>query len=245
MDDMIDPKLRAFMDKFGIDLPHELIRQAFTHPSCKTDPKEITSYERLETLGDSVLDLIVLKKLMIQDTQAEPGELSRTRSILVNNDILFKLGEFLGIRGFLRTAQGYSISQKDLADAVEGIFGALYLHRGIRSCEDFLAQCWDELVEFGGIVEGYSFSNPIGHLQELMQKNGHPLPQYSMVNKEGSDHRPIFTMQCELVIDGQSYISRGNGKNLQRARVAAAIEMVRIISLHSPVRTELPEDEMK
>ena len=235
---MLDTKLRAFLDKFGLDLPIELIKQAFTHPSSRTDQIEIMSYERLETLGDSVLDLIVLKKLMMLDPHADPGELSKTRSILVNNDILAKLGELLGMRGLLLTAQGYSISQKDLADVVEGLFGALYLHRGIRSCEDFLEQFWDELIDIGRIVECNSYTNPIGHLQELMQKKGLPLPHYIMLKKEGSEHRPVFTMQCELVVDGQSYITQGDGKNLQRARVAAAMEMVRIIS-------DQPEDEMK
>lgn len=217
--------IQYFKKKFGI--PLNLVTEAFTHPSMRLDNVNIRSYERLEILGDSVLDLIVLKQLMVDYPRAEPGELTHKRSILVNNEVLGKIGKALRIEKLLRRPENYVIVTKDLAKTVEALFGAIYLHAGLSSCEDFLKLIWDKFLE---ILQTTVTSNPIGYLQELLQKRNLQVPQYETIHQEGTAHDPFFTIQCTVFLPiDQIFRIIGKGRSMQKGKIAAATKMIEIV----------------
>jgi ribonuclease-3 len=228
---MDDSKIRQFMVQHGIDIPIELMKEAVTHPSSRWGDVQIRSYERLETLGDSVLDLIVLQLLMVEDKRAESGELTHKRSILVNNEVLGIVGENLGLLDILQTAEGYTIVKKDLANALEAIFGAVFQASGFQSCQTLLAKIWEEMLNAAKFYETgtNNYNNPIGYLQELIQKRGEQLPVYITLEKVGPDHDPDFTIECSVILDNHMHQVTGTGKSIQKGKVQAARHMIDLL----------------
>lgn len=216
--------LIEFQEEYGVVIPLSLLEEAFTHPSYKTKNDSVKTYEQLETLGDSVIDLVVTKQLIEEDPDIESGELTESRSMLVNNLTLSKLGTHLGVDELLRVSDDYTIGERDIANAIEALFGAIYLNSGIKACEAFYDQVKLILMSISDSQQNGKgiYYNPIGRLQEFAQKRQLPLPEYEVIEQIGPDHDPTFTVIVSLRIDDQNLEEEAVGDSKKKARIAAA-----------------------
>ena len=202
-----------------------LLRLALVHRSyCNEnglDPSE--SYERLEFLGDAVLELAVSAELYRRLPQADEGELTKTRSSLVRRETLAKIARRIDLGKYLLVGKGVDATngrQQDsvLAAAFEALVAAVYIDQGNEFTRQFIIRMIDgELTQVeraGGPPE-----NPKSQLQEIVQRQGLNPPKYLLVSSEGPDHGPVFTV--EVMVDGQ-VVGAGTGGKKSEAENAAA-----------------------
>jgi len=206
-----------------------LFREALSHRSYLqvTSDSEATSNERLEFLGDSILNLVVAEYLFLRDTDAPEGDLTKVRSRLVSRKALtvfareIHLGEFilLSPSAAQMTPRGMDTI---LADAFEAIIGAIYLDGGFRAARKFVETCLRRGMDGGNLrMEDENFKS---RLLEQVQAEGYGAPRYVTVNEQGPDHDRTFTV--EVFINGASY-GVGNGKNKKDAEQSAAEKALR------------------
>src|SRR3989344_3837683 len=200
----------------------DLYDQALTHKSWVNEhPGKRESNERLEFLGDAVLEFIVSKDLYARFPDKEEGYLTALRANLVNtinlSDIAKKIN--LGEKLYLSKGEeetGGRINQSLLANCVEAVIGALYLDRGIGKVEDFLAEYLLSDLEK---KLAQPLKDPKSILQESVQGEGFAAPRYEVIKEEGPDHAKFFTI--EAVVAGKS-LGKGVGKNKSEAAQEAA-----------------------
>ncbi|MFX0184338.1 MAG: ribonuclease III family protein [Candidatus Hodarchaeota archaeon] len=212
-------------------IPLDLLFEALTHPSYKNVDNESLDFERLETVGDAVLDLIVVTWLY-ENGAENPLQLTNARSLVVENKMLTHLGKELKINDFLRTAPSYEIQSTDLADAVEALIGAFFLAHGFEKSFIWLVTILksplkDALEEIRHIPLKWGFSeqNPVNLLQEFFQKRHLSVPIPKLVKIEGKDHKKTFTIEYEVIYKGLKYISQGTGRKKKTAKKAAAEDL--------------------
>jgi ribonuclease III len=206
-----------FKDKTFLD-------HALTHRSWVNEHShQRESNERLEFLGDAILEYIVSKELFSKFTDKEEGYLTALRANLVNTVNLAKVAQKLnlGEKLFLSKGEedtGGRTNQSILADTVEAIIGAIFMDSGIEKAEEFITL--HLLSDLDDIV-----SKPLkdakSRLQELVQAKGFEAPKYHVIGEEGPDHNKIFTI--EVQIGGKPWAT-GNGKNKSEAAQNAASE---------------------
>ena len=214
-------------EKLGISFRREsLLEQAFVHTSyCNENPDlEYSSNERLEFLGDAVLNFVVTDKLYKEFPELSEGELTEIRASLVCRDTLAELASALELGDWLLLGRGEESSGgrakvSNLANAVEALIGALYLDQGIGKARRFiLKQLKGDLEE---IKTGKIMLNYKALVQELIQGEGKPTPVYRLVEAIGPDHDKQFT--ADILVDGQA-LGRGMGgsKKVAESRAARA-----------------------
>ena len=202
-----------------------LLRLALVHSSyCNEnglDPAE--SYERLEFLGDAVLELAVSTELYRRFPNADEGQLTKTRSSLVRRETLAQIARRIDLGSYLFVGRGVETSngrQKDsvLAAAFEALVAAVYIDQGNEFTRQFILGLIDvELTQ--AELAGRPPENPKSLLQETVQGRGLAPPTYRLVSSEGPDHGPVFTM--EVLVDGQ-VVGTGAGGKKSEAEGAAA-----------------------
>ncbi len=201
----------------------ELLITALTHRSYINEHKKSANEhnERLEFLGDAVLELVVTDFLYRNYVEPE-GVLTNWRSSLVRTESISAAASRLGVEPLLRLSRGEKRSSgrarmQILANAFEAIIGALYLERGYEACRVFITE--NILSTFEAILESGSWMDPKSHLQEVIQGQGGSTPQYRVVSEEGPDHEKIFTV---AVYSDEKKLGIGTGPSKQTAQVAAA-----------------------
>ncbi|MHA2090842.1 MAG: ribonuclease III family protein [Candidatus Kariarchaeaceae archaeon] len=219
--------MQHFINTYQLPLTPKQLAEALIHPSIRWEQPLIQSYERLEILGDAVLSLLVTKKLMQLYPTAETGELTDKRKQLVNNPTLSALGGHLDLAALMIVHPSYQVVSSDLADGVEAIFGAIYHYGGIDACEGFLNQI---LKDWERLAQQHQHINAIGQLQEWMQQQGYEIPSYEVINREGPDNQPTFTMRCSIQLGTRGLQSEGKGNSKQQSREAAARGMLQQLS---------------
>jgi len=209
----------------GISFHQEsLLEQAFVHLSYLNENPSFArpSNERLEFLGDAILNFIVTEKLYEEFPQLPEGELTDIRAALVCRDTLaelassLKLGDWL-LLGRGEEANGGRAKESNLANAMEALIGALYLDQGIAKARRFvLRQLKPELekIKAGKIPPNYK-----ALVQELIQGQQKPTPVYRLVEATGPDHSKQFT--AEILVEGE-VLGRGVGKSKKVAESQAA-----------------------
>ncbi|UCG04402.1 MAG: hypothetical protein JSW11_10525 [Candidatus Heimdallarchaeota archaeon] len=222
---------QKFNLRWNLQLPLPLLIEALTHPSYKSVDPSISDNQRLETLGDSVIDLLVLEWLYNKNIMTE-GDMTKKRAEIVQNTTLAKLGEKLQIDPVLRCAPAYTIQEKDLADAVEAIFGALYVANGLAPCQAFLLQLFENFMdnillndEIGNIIQGKNEYNPKNRLQEFFQQRQIPEATYQLLKREGPDHDPEYWYLCQGTYQNKGLTGKGQGKNKKEAQMKAAQDL--------------------
>jgi len=212
-------------ENLGICFRREsLLEQAFVHTSyCnETLDLEYSSNERLEFLGDAVLNFVVTDKLYKEFPELSEGELTEIRASLVCRDTLAELASSLELGNWLLLGRGEERSggrakASNLANAVEAFIGALYLDQGIGKARRFiLKQLKRDLDE---IKTGKTMLNYKALVQEFIQGEGGPTPVYRLVEAIGPDHDKQFT--AEILVDGQA-LGRGMGGSKKVAESQAA-----------------------
>jgi ribonuclease-3 len=199
-----------------------LLERALTHRSFSADHNE-----RLEFLGDSVLNLAVADLLYARLGTLAEGDLSRIRANLVKQDTLHQLALDLGLSGLLRLGDGEirSGGQKRpsiLADALEAVIGAVYLDAGYEKARQLVQQLFGKL-EINPQMQA-SAKDPKTELQEWLQARKMQLPVYRVVGTLGQAHRQTFDVECE-VLDLQ-LSERGIGNSRRAGEQAAAAAML-------------------
>lgn len=195
-----------------------LLRQALTHRSHGTP-----NNERLEFLGDGLLNFVVARMLFERFPKLPEGDLSRLRANLVNQQSLAEMAGSLALGEQLRLGEGELKSgghrrPSILADALEAVVGALFLDGGFAAAEQALQRLYEPILE--GIDPGAMGKDPKTMLQEFLQGRRLALPQYSVVEVSGEAHEQLFRVECAIgELDLRTY---GEGPSRRAAEQEAA-----------------------
>ena len=208
----------------------ELLELALTHPSVTHEQsKTLSNNQRLEFLGDAVLQMIISAELYRQFPKRDEGTLSKARARMVNRDALaeqavqIKLGKELMLsRGEERNGGRKRASA--LADSFESVVGAIYLDGGFMKVKKFLLTQFSE--RFEGVDAGQHVGNPKGELQEILQGKSAVAPEYRLLDSQGPDHDRSF--ECAVRHSGRE-LARGTGKSKKTAETDAATKAIKLL----------------
>lgn len=205
----------------------QLVLLALTHRSKGTE-----NNERLEFLGDSILNFVIAEELYRRFGQAKEGKLSRLRARIVKGETLaeiareFALGDFLLLGSGELKSGGYR-RDSILADAVEALIGAMYLDAGMDEVRRRI------LSWFAGRLDKLSLEDPIKdpktRLQEYQQGNKSRLPAYEVLSIEGPTNEQVFTVQCRIPEHQDAVIAQGSSR--RAAEQQAASQMLALLGI--------------
>lgn len=196
----------------------ELLRTALTHRSHGSPHNE-----RLEFVGDSVLNCAIALELYRRFPQLPEGEMSRLRANLVRQDTLHQIAETLSLGDYLRLGEGELKSgghrrPSILADAVEALIGAVHLDAGFEAASALVGRLYASRLD--AIVPGQQIKDPKTRLQEYLQARHHPLPRYVLLATSGEAHAQAFRVACE--IETPRLTTEGFGQSRRSAEQMAA-----------------------
>ncbi|MSU42621.1 MAG: ribonuclease III [Pedosphaera sp.] len=208
----------------------ELLVLALTHPSaCAEQQGPAQSNQRLEFLGDAVLQLVLSSELFRKFPGRDEGGLSKNRAWLVNGETLAAQGRVLRLGEILVLGRGEEKSggrdrDSSLADAFEALLGAIYMDGGYTKARAVILRQFGEALH--GADAGQFVGNPKGELQELVQAKSAAGPEYRLVDTVGPDHARVFV--CAVRYQGEE-LARGNGKSKKAAEAAAAAAALEVL----------------
>lgn len=199
----------------------EILDQAFTHRSWLNEHEATGHNERLEFLGDAVLEYVVSSFIYKKFTVEEEGFLTSLRANIVNTINLSLYARRTGFGNSLKLSKGEENgngrdNESLLANTVESVIGALYIDSGLQAAEEFIH---DNLLSDIDKKLEEPLKDPKSRLQEIVQAEGLPTPKYNVVKEVGPDHDKEF--EIEVVVGGET-LARGEGKSKSRAQQAAA-----------------------
>lgn len=205
----------------------EMLAQALTHRSALHEKNKHGHNERLEFLGDAVLQLITTEYLF-ELTDRPEGELTNWRSALVQGNHLSKVAMELKLGDYIYMSRGEEASggrSKDstLADTLEAFIGALYLDQGLEAAKEFVHRII--LVRLKALLAEGRHKDEKSALQEVAQEKTGITPTYETINETGPDHLKVFT--CAVFI-GDEQIATGTGNTKQKAEQSAAKEALKV-----------------
>lgn len=197
----------------------KLLETALTHPSFGGD-HHVPHYQRLEFLGDAVLELAVSRYLFFELPEVDEGKLTRIRAYLVREETLCRAAGRLGLGGFIRLSVGEERSggrskPSILCDVVEAVLAAVYLDGGFDAAVGIISLILKEELRPEVLKDHLDAKS---RLQELMQREG-GMPVYEFISMEGPPHAPLFRYR---VLDGERELGMGQGTSKQNAQQAAA-----------------------
>ncbi|WP_341920381.1 ribonuclease III [Polaromonas sp. YR568] len=219
----MSPDLQALQTRLEHEFSNpRLLQQALTHRSFSADHNE-----RVEFLGDSVLNLAVASLLYERLSELPEGDLSRVRANLVKQDTLHKLAVQLGLPLLIRLGEGEAKSggQKRpsiLADALEAVIGAVFLDAGFDKADRLVRRLFQD-VEINPTMQAIG-KDPKTELQEWLQGRKMNLPIYRVVGTLGAAHKQTFDVECEISEFGRA--ERGIGGSRRAGEQAAAAAML-------------------
>jgi ribonuclease-3 len=208
----------------------QLLELALTHRSFSSQHNE-----RLEFLGDSVLNLAVSRMLYLALSDQPEGDLSRVRANLVKQDTLHRLAVDLGLTGMIRLGEGEMRSGGQqrpsiLADALEAVIGAVFLDAGYQAAESLVLRLFEKVAISPTMTA--AAKDPKTELQEWLQARRMQLPIYRVVGTTGAAHQQIFDVECEIVELKQT--QRGIGNSRRSGEQAAATAMLQWLQEQQP-----------
>ena len=200
-----------------------LIVSALTHSSFKNEKQDIRDYERLEFLGDAVLELAVSEFLYKDNPGMKEGDMTKMRASLVCEPTLAYCAQELALGDYILLGKGEEKTggrgrESIISDVFEAIIGALYLDGGISAAVDFIKKY--VLTDYRNKIE---FRDSKTSLQEYVQEKGLQM-EYILAGESGPDHHKVYTVR--VLIDGREY-GTGRGSSKKRAEQNAAYEALR------------------
>ena len=227
------PSLADLQGQAGITFRNEgLLYRALTHRSYLNEHSEVTEdNERLEFLGDAVLDFLVGAMLYNRFPEMQEGPLTRLRASLVRTEQLAELARQIGIGPHIRLGRGEDEAggrerEALLCDVFEAILGGLYLDSGLETVKEFVERLF--LPVATEIAREQTDIDAKSYFQEWAQSELNFTPQYVTVNAEGPDHEKTFTV--EVRVNGEPY-GTGTGRSKQAAAQAAALDALRKVGV--------------
>ena len=204
-----------------------LLKQALTHRSAGHKHNE-----RLEFLGDAILNLTIAEALFHQFPKCNEGELSRIRATLVREPTLailardFQLGDYLSLgQGELKS--GGFRRESILADCVEALIGAISLDSSLANATEIVTRWYQPLLK--DIQPGDNQKDAKTRLQEYLQGNRLPVPTYNIVNIQGEAHNQLFTVECSIQNNDRTFIGKGSSR--RKAEQAAAEQILQELKI--------------
>jgi len=201
-----------------------LLREALRHSSYVNEQHDpsLNDNERLEFLGDAVLDLVITHVLMNHFPQTHEGDLSKMRATIVNESQLADVSQRLNLGDYLLLGRGESLAHGQekrsiLADALEAIIAAVYLDGGLEAAFDVIKRQFSQIIP--QVEEGLAAEDFKSRLQELVQVRFKTMPQYRVVTERGPDHDKTFDVRLSI---GTFLTTHGAGKSKKAAEQAAA-----------------------
>jgi ribonuclease III len=216
--------LQLFENKIKYQFSNKnLLKTALTHPSC--DATE--NYERLEFLGDSVLNLMITEQLILLWPEEPEGSLAKRRSFLVSGEVLSEIAKNNLIQDFIiisngEESMGGRLNPNNLENVLEALIGALYLDGGFNIAKNFITNNWQSTINNMHEVP----INAKSSLQEWSQSRGLGIPEYRVINQQGPAHQPIFEIE---VIVGK-FTASANGTSKKEAETLAAKTLLQQIN---------------
>ncbi|HVM76615.1 MAG TPA: ribonuclease III [Candidatus Paceibacterota bacterium] len=215
----------ALAKTIGVTFKNEdLLTEALTHRSYLNEyPKwRLPHNERMEYLGDAVLELIVSEELFHKFPERPEGQLTVLRAALVNYQILAKIAEQIGLQDYILLSRG---EKKDtgkareviLANAMEALIGAIYLDQNMDAVRPFVKKF--VMNHLDDVLKTKSYRDSKSELQELVQEKMKITPTYNVLGESGPAHKRVFTMG---VFFGDKLIAKGEGSSKQEAETEAA-----------------------
>lgn len=223
---MITARQKALCKLLQIEFnDSDLFIQALTHRSA-----DAKNNERLEFLGDAILNFVIAEGLFTRFPQVKEGKLSRLRASLVKGQTLaeiargLQLGEVL-VLGPGELKSGGFRRESILADALEALFGALYLDSGFESARRLIMQLYQERIDAIDVTE--TVKDPKTRLQELLQSRKQPLPIYSVREVKSDQEQPLFEASCQVKLLDKVVVARGGSH--RKAEMKAAERALTLI----------------
>jgi ribonuclease-3 len=208
----------------------ELLRLALTHPSVAHELNApLQTNQRLEFLGDAVLQLVLTRELYDKFPRSEEGPLTKARARLVNRRSLAERGRDVGIGQYLIVSRGEEMHggrerASALADAFEALVGAVFLDGGFDLAREFILRVFHGVLTELNVIP--MIDNPKGELQEKLQAISPEAPHYHVVSTTGPDHDRVF--EC-TVHHGGAELARGSGKSKKLAESVAALAALQML----------------
>jgi len=206
----------------------ELLNEALTHRSFAAK-----NNERLEFLGDGILNFVIAHELFKQYPNVQEGDLSRLRASLVNKESLAEIANHLDLGEVIKLGSGELKSggfrrPSILADAVESILGAVYSDGGFDLCRDLIVRLYAKRL--ASPTDLQSLKDPKTQLQELLQGRRFSLPEYQVTNVTGQAHSQVFHIKCS--IEKMNINVNGEGKSRRKAEQVAAEKAIVEVEAH-------------
>ena len=229
-----DKDLASFISKLGFkDFSLDLVVTAFTHSSYtkENDESYLKCYERLEFLGDAVLKMAVTDFLYKKYPDAHEGELTKIRSIVVSDEILYKLAQKLNIENFIKVSRaeercGGKKLESIQACVMEALFGALYLSSDRDVLCKFIVENLNNFIE--DVASNKTVFNAKAMLQEYTQAKSKELPEYSILKETGAAHNKTFFVQ---VAYAGNVLASAEGKSKKQAEQQAAYNACKMLGI--------------
>jgi ribonuclease-3 len=218
-------------EKLGINFKNkDLLTQAFTHRSYLNENPSfnLDHNERLEFLGDAVIELIVTENLYKEYPEKAEGELTNWRAALVNAKMMTSVAEELGFNDFLLLSKGEAKEGGKarayiLANTFEALLGAMYLDSGYEPCAEFIKKYL--LNNLPKIIKDGSYKDSKSKFQERAQEKVSITPNYKVIKESGPDHDKTFVVGVYLL---EELVAEGKGSSKQEAEEAAAEQALEI-----------------
>ena len=224
---MVMPDFKELSKKINVEFNDiNLLKRACTHRSYLNENKKagLEHNERLEFLGDAVLELVVTSFLFRRYPDKNEGDLTSYRSALVNTNSLAKVALHIGVDEYLLLSKGES---KDTgrarsiihADSIEAIIGAVYIDKGYDSAANFISSNLMEIIDIDEIIKNKTWLDSKSRFQEKAQEMTGQTPSYKTMKEAGPDHSKMFTL---AVFIGDVQVALGQGLSKQEAEQKAA-----------------------
>ena len=216
---MINENIQRLCRRLGYEFKNQgLLTQALTHRSASAK-----NNERFEFLGDSLLSIVISHALFKQFPEESEGQLSRLRAYLVNGEMLALIATELKLGDFLHLGQGELKSggfrrASILADALEAIFAAIFLDSGFDACQTIILKRYETRLNDPQLQNNLKDCKT--QLQEHLQANKYPLPQYTLIEITGEEHEQVFHITCE--VPALKLMSKGQSETRRKAEQIAA-----------------------
>jgi len=211
-----------------------LLLEALTHRSFyHENPNKSKNYnERLEFLGDSVLGLVIVEYLFHHDRKFTESMMSKVKSYLVKGVLLSDIANRISLGGYLRLGKGEEDTggrhkKSLLADAMEAVFGAVYIDGGYETAREVILRLFEERIE--SVISSGQFHDYKTEFQESCQMLFGTLPEYRVTRQEGEEHSKTFTIE---VFIAETLYGRGKGKSKKEAETNAAREALSRLSVN-------------
>lgn len=206
-----------------------LLIEALSHPSLRQHNTKNTihkSYERLEFLGDTVINFVITEMLFNNFTNYDEGKLAKIRAYLVCKELLCKVASTINLSEYIIMTHGEETlggrnNLSNIENTMEALIAAIYLDSDINQVKEIIHNLWQDFMYITDLTD----YDPKSTLQELVQKNNHNKPVYKILHRDGPAHSSTFTVS--VTVDNQQEI--GTGRSIKEAEKDAARKLLNIL----------------